>query len=138
MRLKGGLIAIILVSVILYFADWGFYMGLMGEPTDMKAAFGDLMYSMDNMPNPLWFLVMEICFVSAIALAVFQRTMSGSSAALYGFLIAACIMGCIDIGWGMAINYPWPVGALIGELLYKSAMGAVAGWLLILIASKIK
>ncbi len=136
MTIKGGLIGVIAVSVLMYLADWGFYMGLFPTPPELKAMLGTLMFTEANMPNPAWFFLMEVCVAGLLAFACLQTSLTASQAAQRGALVAAMVVGAIDISWGMTLNVPMPMNMVLIELVYKAVLGGIGAVVLIMVAKR--
>lgn len=136
MTLKGGLIGVVAVSGLMYLADWGFYMGICPTPPEVKAAFGTLMFTEANMPNPGWYFLMELCVAGLLAFACLQTTLSTSQAAQRGALVFAMVAGAIGISWGMTLNVPVPMSMIFTELAYKVVLGAVSGVVLVMVSKR--
>ena len=136
MTMKGGLIAVIIVAIVMFFADWGFYMLVAPEPEGMREAMGDLMFNENTMPNPAWYFLMEICVAGILALVLLQRELSTGTAAAYGAVIMLCITGIVSINWGMSLNFPYPVSLVAIQAVYSIILGAVTGALTVVSARK--
>lgn len=136
MTLKGGLIGVLAVAVVLYFADWGFYMILMPTPPDLRAAMGSLMYTEANMPIPAWYFVMEICAAGLLAFACLQTPLTTMQAAQRGALVFITISGLMGINWGMTLNVSYPMSMVFTELAYKAVIGGVSGVVMVMAAKR--
>ncbi|MCX6139230.1 MAG: hypothetical protein NTX15_00075 [Candidatus Kapabacteria bacterium] len=136
MTLKGGLIGVLVVAVVLYLADWAFYMVLMPTPADLRAAMGSLMYTEANMPNPGWYFLMEICAAGLLAFACLQTTLTSMQAAQRGALVFMMVAGLMDVNWGMTLNVAFPVSMVFTELAYKAVMGGIGGVVMVMVAKR--
>ena len=135
MTMKGGLIAVIVVAIVMFFADWGFYM-IIPPPEGMKEAMGDLMHTAETMPSPAWYFLMEICGAGVLALVLLQRELSTGTAALYGTVVMLAIMGIMSINWGMSLTFPYPVSLVAMEAVYRIILGAAMGALTVILAKR--
>lgn len=131
----GGLLGILAVSIVWYFADWGFYMA-MPMPADTQAAFGSLMHTEATMPNPLIYLLMEIGGALVLAFACLQVPLSVAQAAKNGAIVMFGVLLVVNVGWYMSINVPWPMGMWVIEAIYRCVMGAIGGALIVTVANK--
>ncbi len=132
---KGGLVGMIAVAILWYFADWGFYMSMpMSE--DVKAAFGTVMHTQETMPNPLIYFLMELGGALVLAYACLQVPLTNAQAAKNGGLVMLGVLTVVNVGWYMSINVPWPMSSFVIEGIYRVAMGAIGGVLMVWIARK--
>lgn len=136
MTFKGGLIAVIAVSVLMYLADWGFYMGLYPMPAEVTDAMGAHMYTEANMPNIGWWFLFEVCVAGLLAFACLQTTLSLSQAAQRGALVLAMIVVAFDVIWGMTISVSVPLPYIFTELAYKIALGAISGVAMVMVSKR--
>jgi len=136
MTMKGGLIAVIIVAIVMYLADWGFYMAIMPEPEGMKEAMGDLMHTPETMPSPAWWFLMEICGAGLLALVLLQRELSTGTAALYGAITMLAVTGILSVNWGMSLNFDYPASSVAIESIYRIILGSVTGAVMVMTAKK--
>ena len=136
MTLKGSLIGVAVVSVLLYFLDWGFYMLIMPVPEEMMEQLGALMYNEETMPNPVWYLLMEFAGAGLLAFAVLQKELSTMQVFQRGVIVFTCIVAAIDVSWGMSLNVTYPMSGLFIELAYKAIGGGVMAIVMVMTAKK--
>lgn len=131
----GGLLGMFAVSLVWYFADWGFYMAV-PMPKDTEAAFGAALHTMETMPNPVYFIFMELGGALVLALACLQIPLTIAQAAKNGAIAVFGMLLLVNVSWYMWFNVPWHVESILIEAIYRCVMGAIGGALIVTVANK--